>query len=327
MDKGLKLKDKFRNVDPELWPKHTVVDPLTNIQIRGPNGQLPWIVTLPLPFIEGIYDVSVRHLHLPSPSLILSTPIKWCHNNMRLTLSPRHHHTIDNPACSRTTIPYNLHSPTPHNLHSPTHDVHACEDRSHTHNTLRIPSHAYGDVPPYPSPLRNTPVLPTLYKYSTDIPLLSTRQNQRRFRAVLPVLVESTFFLIRCLLPSCGICLSFLQHILAHYNFRGVRNLTRARHIPTTSARLLVCRRSRHGRKRLFAFNLSLLRPRQLLQEIRISPFSQPLQHHSNPQSTLSHITPSSPSSFSATPSTPARTVPAGKRTGPANNHVGNNKK
>jgi len=141
------------------------------------------------------------------------------------------------------------------------------------------------------------------------------------------VLVESTFSLIRCLLPSCGICLSFLQRILAHHNFRGVRNLTRARHIPTTKTRLLVCRRSRHGRKRLFAFNLSLLRPRQLLQETKISPFSQPLQHHSNPHSALSHITPSSSSPFSATPSTPAHTVPAGKRTGPANNHVGNNKK
>ena len=140
-------------------------------------------------------------------------------------------------------------------------------------------------------------------------------------------LVESTFSLIRCLLPSCGICLSFLQRILAHYNFRGVRNLTRTRHIFMTKARLLVCRRSRQGRKRLFAFNLSLLRPRQLFQETRISPFSQPLQHHSNPHSTLSHITPSPSSSLSATPSTPAHTVSAGKRTGATNNHVGNNKK
>ena len=133
--------------------------------------------------------------------------------------------------------------------------------------------------------------------------------------------------LIRCLLPSCGICLSFLQRILAHHNFRGVRNLTRVCHILTTEARLLVCQRSRHGRKRLCAFNLSLLRPRQPLQETRISPFSQPLQHHSNPQSTLSHITPSSPSSLSATPSTPAHTSLTGKLTGPANNYVGNNKK
>ena len=185
MDKGMKLKDKFRNAGPELCPKHTVVDPLTNTPIRGPNGQLPWIVTLPLPFIEGIYDVSARHLHLSSPSLILSTPIKWYHNKMRLTLSPRQQHTIGNSGCSRTTTPHNLHSLTSHNIHSPTHCAHACEDRPQTHNTLFIPPHAYGDVPPYPSPLQNTPVLSTPYKYSTDTPLFSTRQNQRRFRAIL----------------------------------------------------------------------------------------------------------------------------------------------
>jgi len=91
MDKGMKLKDKFRNTRPEFCPKHTVVDPLTNTPIRGPNGQLPWIVTLPLPFIEGIHDVSTRHLHL--------------------------------------SFPHNLHSLTPHNMNSPTHCVHACEDR------------------------------------------------------------------------------------------------------------------------------------------------------------------------------------------------------
>ena len=66
--------------------------------------------------------------------------------------------------------------------------------------------------------------------------------------------------LLRCLLPSCGICFSFLQRILAHQNFGGVRNLTRGRHLLTTPARLCLCRRSRHGRRRLFAFNLSLLR-------------------------------------------------------------------
>jgi len=147
--------------------------------------------------------------------------------------SPREHHTFDNSACTRPTTPNNLHSSTP--------SVHACEDRFQTHNTLCILPHAYGDVPPYPSTVQNAPVLSILYNHSTDTPLLSTRHKQRRFRAILQVLVESTFSLIRCLLPSCGICLSFLQRILAHQNFRGVRNLTRVRHILTTKARLLVC--------------------------------------------------------------------------------------
>jgi len=39
--KGIKLEEKYSDVDPELWPKHTVVDPSTNILIRGPNKQLP----------------------------------------------------------------------------------------------------------------------------------------------------------------------------------------------------------------------------------------------------------------------------------------------
>jgi len=78
---------------------------------------------------------------------------------------------------------------------------------------------------------------------------------------------------------------------------------------------------------RLFAFNLSLLRQRQHFQETRISPFSQPLQYHSYPQSTLSHNTPSSSRSLSATLSTPAHTSLTGKLAGPANSHVGNNKK
>jgi len=90
-------------------------------------------------------------------------------------------------------------------------------------------------------------------------------------------MISQIFFLyhfLRCLLHSCGICISFLQRILAHQNFAGVRNLTRDRHLITPSARLCLCRRSRHGRRRLFAFNLSLLRQRQHFQETRISPFS-----------------------------------------------------
>jgi len=143
-------------------------------------------------------------------------------------------------------------------------------------------------------------------------------------------MMSQIFFLdhfLRCLVPSCGICFSFLQRILAHQNFGGVRNLTWGRHLLTTPARLCLCRRSRHGRRRLFAFNLFLFRQRQQFLETRISPFSQPLQYHSNPQSTQSHTAPSSPRSLSATPSAPAHTSLTGKRTGPTNNHAGNNKK
>jgi len=129
-----------------------------------------------------------------------------------------------------------------------------------------------------------------------------------------PTMTEMFFLdqFLRCLLSSFGICFSFLQRILAHQNFAGVCNLHCGRHLNTPSARLCLYRRSRYGRKRLCTFvstfNLSLLRQRQRLQETRTFPFSQPLQHRSRPQSTLSHTTPSSSRSPSATLSTPAHT-------------------
>ena len=127
-----------------------------------------------------------------------------------------------------------------------------------------------------------------------------------------------------CFFPSCGIFFSFLQLILAHQNFACVRNPHCGRHCITAATRLYLCRRSRQGRRRLYTFSLSLLRQRQRLQETRTSFFSQPLPHDSHSQNTLSHTTPVSSSSSSATPSTHVPTSPTGKLTGPANSHVGN---
>ena len=86
--------------------------------------------------------------------------------------------------------------------------------------------------------------------------------------ALLPHLdMMSQIFLLyhflRSSRPLCGICFSFLQRILTHQNFAGVRHLTRGRHLLMSPTRLCLCRRSRHGRRRLFAFNLSLLRQKQ----------------------------------------------------------------
>jgi len=74
-------------------------------------------------------------------------------------------------------------------------------------------------------------------------------------------------------------------------------------------------------------FSLSLLRPRQRLQETRTSPFSQSLTHDSHSQNTLSHTTPVSSSCSSATPSTPVPTSQLGKRPVPTDSHLGNNTK
>ena len=132
---------------------------------------------------------------------------------------------------------------------------------------------------------------------------------------------------LTCLFPSCGICFSLLQPILAHQNFSCVRNPHCGRRCITAAARLYLCRRSEQGRMRLHTFSLSLLRPRQRLQETRNSPFSQSLTHDSHSQNTLSHTTPVSSSCSSATPSTPVPTSQLGKRPVPTDSHLGNNTK
>jgi len=174
----------YSDVAPELWPKQTVVDPSTNIPIRGPNRQLPWIVTVPLPFIEGIYDAFVRYPDLPSSSFILSILLKLCHRKVTMFPSHREHHTFHNTTC--------IHIPTHQNPHSATHGGHVCKDCPQTHNILRILSHVYVDVRSYLLTVQNAPVFPIPNSHSPDRPLLSTRQVWRRLRAILQVLLAPT---------------------------------------------------------------------------------------------------------------------------------------
>ena len=77
MNKSIKLRNRYAPVPPQSsWPKHTVVDPTTNIPLRGPNNRSPWIVTVPLPFIEGTY--STNALNFNSPFLFLPEPKSHC---------------------------------------------------------------------------------------------------------------------------------------------------------------------------------------------------------------------------------------------------------
>jgi len=189
--KGIKLKEKYNDVAPEFWPKHTVVDPSTNIPIRGPNRQLPWIVTVPLPFIEGIYNAFVRYPDLPSSYLISPIPLQLYHTKVTMSPSHRKHHTSDN-----TT---SIHIPTHQNLHSVTHGGHVCEDHSQTHNILRILSYVSVDVFSYLLTFQNDPVFLIPNSHSPDRPLPSTRQVWRRLRAILQVLLAPTLSPTRCI--------------------------------------------------------------------------------------------------------------------------------
>jgi len=76
MNKSIKLRDKYVLVPQSSWPKHTVVDPTTNIPLRGPNNRSPWIVTVPLPFIEG--TSSTHALNFNFPFLFLPEPKSHC---------------------------------------------------------------------------------------------------------------------------------------------------------------------------------------------------------------------------------------------------------
>ena len=196
--KGLKLKDKFSDVALDLWPKHTVVDPSTNIPIQGHNKQLPWIVTVPLPFIEGIYDTSVHHLEFPFSSLFLSMTLKLCCRTVTMFLFLCEHHTSD--ATTR------VHTSTNHNLHAAIHAGHVCEDHIQTHKPLYILSHAYVNVRSCLSTVQNTLASFISQKHSPNGPVHTIRQIRRRLRTILQGHLESTLVPTRCipaLTPSC----------------------------------------------------------------------------------------------------------------------------
>ena len=108
-----------------------------------------------------------------------------------MLLSPREHHTSDNTTCT--------HTPTHQNLHSAIHGGYACEDCLQTHNTLPIFSHAYEDVPAYFLTVQHALVFLIPHSHSPDRHLPSTRQKQRRLRALLQVLLEPTLSLTRCI--------------------------------------------------------------------------------------------------------------------------------
>jgi len=146
---------------------------------------------VPLPFIEAIYDASVRQPDLPSSSLILSMPLKLCRRTVTMFLTSREHHTSDKTTCT--------HTPTYQNLHSAIHGGHVCGDRIQTHNPLYILSHAYVNVRSCLPTVQNALVSLIPKRHSPNRPLPSTRQIRRRLRVILQVLLESTLAPNRCI--------------------------------------------------------------------------------------------------------------------------------
>jgi len=59
--KGDALKNKYAGLPDHQHPNFTVTNPMTNAQIAS-QGVIPWVVKLPLPFIEGMYPSHTSHL-------------------------------------------------------------------------------------------------------------------------------------------------------------------------------------------------------------------------------------------------------------------------
>jgi len=60
--KGEALKNKYAGVPDHQHPTFTVTNPMTNPQNTSPQGVIPWVVKLPLPFTEGICPSHTSHL-------------------------------------------------------------------------------------------------------------------------------------------------------------------------------------------------------------------------------------------------------------------------
>jgi len=60
--KGEALQNKYAGAPHHQHPTFTVTNPMTNAQIASPQGVIPWVVKLPLPFIEGMYPFHTSHL-------------------------------------------------------------------------------------------------------------------------------------------------------------------------------------------------------------------------------------------------------------------------
>jgi len=92
--KGEALKNKYAGVPDHQHPTFTVTNPTTNAPIPSPQGVIPWVVKLPLPFIEGMYPSHTSRLDLNQLRCLLPPRFYFVFRN--LTHCPLQHsaHTI-----------------------------------------------------------------------------------------------------------------------------------------------------------------------------------------------------------------------------------------
>jgi len=83
--KGEAVKNKYAGLPDHQHPTFTITNPMTNAQIASPQGVIPWVVKLPLPFIEGMYPSHTSHLdptqihcHLPPQCYFVFRNLTHC---------------------------------------------------------------------------------------------------------------------------------------------------------------------------------------------------------------------------------------------------------
>jgi len=92
--KGEALKNKYAGVPDHQHPTFTFTNPMTNAQITSPQGVIPWVVKLPLPFLEGVYPSHTSHLDPTQIRCLLPPPFYSVFRDLMYWLLEHSAHTI-----------------------------------------------------------------------------------------------------------------------------------------------------------------------------------------------------------------------------------------
>ena len=92
--KGEALKNKYAGVLDHQHLTFTVTNPMTNAQIASPQGVIPWVVKLPLLFIEGMYPSHTSHLDSTQIRCLLPLRCYCVFRNLTHCLLQHSAHTI-----------------------------------------------------------------------------------------------------------------------------------------------------------------------------------------------------------------------------------------
>ena len=92
--KGEAVKNKYAGVPDHQHPTFTVTNPMTSAPISSPQGVIPWVVKLLLPFIEGLYPCHTSRLDSTQLRCLLPPRFYFVFRNLTHCLLQHSAHTI-----------------------------------------------------------------------------------------------------------------------------------------------------------------------------------------------------------------------------------------